>query len=232
MIVTIDGPTASGKSSIARALASRLGLHHLATSLFYRGFARVLREVWQESGLPEHFDALTDDDRALITQLEYRIIDHAGRIFFAGRDITDGLSDNSYAQPASQVSADPRVRDLLLEPQRAVAKNHDIIADGRDCGTVVFPHADVKFYFDASPEVRATRMQQDNDRAVAGLTQEQIVAEIIARDARDMSRAVAPLRVPDNSFVIDSSHLSVDVVLEYCVQIIKRVGCHEEQSKE
>lgn len=228
MIVTIDGPTASGKSSIARALAAKLGLHHVGTSLFYRGFARVLREAWQAAGVPPHFDALTDDDRALIKQLEYRIVAGAGRIFFAGRDITDGLSDNTIAQPASQVSADPRVRELLLEPQRAVTKNHDIIADGRDCGTIVFPHADVKFYFDASPEVRAARMQQDNDRAVAGLTQEQIIAEIIARDQRDMNRAVAPLRVPDNCFIIDSSHLSFDVVLEYCAQIIQRVSGQQE----
>lgn len=210
MIITIDGPVASGKSSVARLVAQRLGFFYLNTGLLYRAVAYVFLEKYNNIPTQELVDSEVFD----ITSHMHYVYDGAiARILFDGVDITDLLSATTLDQPASLLSAIPSVRAALLAVQRACAAKYNVVADGRDCGTVVFPNADYKFYLEASLAERARRLMADSKRKGQPSTLADATIAIKQRDARDMQRAIAPLRVPDDAFVIDSTALSLKEVV-------------------
>ncbi len=211
MIITIDGPVASGKSSLARELSQHLGIYYLYTGLLYRSVAHIL--------------ATTDaslDDLSFISQISYSYHDGKPCLLFGKSDITKFLSHESLSGQASIVSANPAVREALLPLQQKVGECFDVVADGRDCGSVVFPHAPFKFYLTASIAVRAKRLLGDAKRGGVVQTLDDAKREIAARDKRDMEREVAPLRVPQGAVMIDNSDMTIAQTLQ---EMLAHITC-------
>ncbi|MBX9830834.1 (d)CMP kinase [Candidatus Babeliales bacterium] len=218
MIITIDGPAASGKSSVAQALASRLGCYYLYTGLLYRAFAYLLKNKYgvQISQIVTCIGpcVVQEDDLTMIESIDYSYDDGKPQITIDGRKVTEELYQSDIDQLASIISANKMVRERLLPLQRRVGKKYDIVADGRDCGSVVFPDADYKFYLTASLDVRAKRLVSDAKRKNGDMNVEKIREELEVRDQRDTQREVAPLRVPEGATVIDNSALTKDDTLQ------------------
>lgn len=228
MTITIDGPVASGKSSVARLLAMRLGFYYLNTGMLYRGAAYViLQELGDGVMTSADLDALSYDQLAYISDLSYEYHDNKPHVFYKNQDISQQLYSPALDRAASVVSAAAPVRALLLNVQRAVSKKYDIVADGRDCGTVVFPDAQAKFFLTADPEIRARRLIADAARKNDNLSFQQALTQLNERDARDTSRALAPLRQPQDALVIDNSHLTVDQTLDLMAQYVAQRGAQQ-----
>jgi len=228
MIITIDGPVASGKSSVAKALAKEMGFYYLYTGLLYRAVAYLLLERLQkESGgevSKQRFEvfvqSLTPQDLTFVANLYYDYEEDRPCVFYqeagtsaAARDITKQLSHVSIDQLASLVSTNKYVRTQLLDLQQNVAKKYDMVADGRDCGTVVFPNAEYKFYLTADVQVRAERLMLDEKRGTQERNLEKVKAEVEERDKRDKERDVAPLTIPQGAIIVDNSTLTQEETL-------------------
>lgn len=225
MIITIDGPTASGKSSLAKLLAQRLSIHCLNTGLLYRAVAYVLQQVHGDAFFSSQtLDAFTfsDSDLNFIDYLTY-VDDHGiPTIFYKQENITDKLFNDMISQYSSKISTVLTVRNKLLAVQRAIGKQYDLVADGRDCGTVVFPDADFKFYLTACTEVRARRRVYDLSKLYTEQDFQKVVKNLEERDWRDMHRAVAPLVIPQDALVVDNSDLTLEETLSVFLQAIDR----------
>jgi len=219
MIITIDGPVASGKSSVALLLAERLSVYYLYTGLLYRAVAFVLVREMQKR--VEDFSTLTSSELSFIADISYNYEGTQPQVLLGDRDITVDLYDSTLDQPSSIISANKFVRDALLALQRDVAQSYDLIADGRDTGSVVFPNADYKFYFTASVDVRARRLLNDPKRGGSIDTMEAARAAVIERDKRDMERDVAPLIEPEGALVIDTSEHSIEDTVRECMRYIE-----------
>lgn len=218
-IVAIDGPAGTGKSTVARQAARRLGFHFLDTGAMYRA-ATVAA---QDAGVA--MDPL-DSEAAVRALLEAGLqLDENGAVLLSGRIAGERIRTAEVTRRVSAVSAVARVREILTEQQREFARRArpGIVVEGRDMCTVVFPRARYRVYLDASPEVRAKRRL--DELKAAGLpvpNLEQMTAEIRARDEADSQRAVAPLRVGIGAQVIDTSNLSVAQVVERIVSLVER----------
>lgn len=233
MIITIDGPVASGKSSTAQALAKELKFYYLYTGLLYRAVAYLLQkklEKEQSGEVTIHdfsraVDRLTERQLEFVKDVSYDYgedgDDSSPYLFYGEENITAKLSLASLDQPASIVSANKFVRDALLPVQRAVSKRYDIVADGRDCGTVVFPDADYKFYLTSSVDVRVERLMLDKTRGEISQDRETIKAELEERDKRDQEREVAPLKIPEGAIIVDNSELTQEETVNKFLRSIK-----------
>lgn len=209
MIVAIDGPAGSGKSTIARALARRLGLTYLDTGAMYR--AVTLAAI--EQGIP-----LESDERlgALARELELRFAegpDGTSRVYIGDREVTEAIRDPLVSQKVSLVAAHQGVRQALTMRQRELAEGGDMVLEGRDIGTVVYPRAELKIYLTASPEVRAARRQKQLEEQGIHLSSRALQRELLLRDSRDAGRALAPLRKAEDAIEIDTTDLTVEEVL-------------------
>ncbi|MCH5377076.1 MAG: (d)CMP kinase, partial [Planctomycetes bacterium] len=197
-IVTIDGPAGSGKSSVAQALADRLGFEFLDTGAMYRavGWACLHR-------------AIDPNDVSLVSELADRIdLKLQGeKVFVDGQDITGQIRTNEVSHAASVIARHPQVRESLVRLQRQFAAGKQIVSEGRDQGTVVFPDAACKFFLEARPEVRAERRHEQLLAAGDFSDLESLIKEIRERDERDANRPVAPLRPADDAERIDTSDL-------------------------
>ena len=204
-IITIDGPSGSGKGTVASLLAERLGWRVLDSGALYR----LVGLAAERAGIDFNNESeVTDIARNL------KVAFGVGKVLLDGEDVSLAIRSETAGNNASKVAALPSVRQALLEWQRAQAGEPGLVADGRDMGTVVFPAAPVKIFLDASAEERAKRrykqlMEKGLPANLATLT-----AEIRERDERDRNRAVAPLRPADDAVVIDSTSLSIEAVLE------------------
>jgi cytidylate kinase len=197
-IIAIDGPAASGKSSVARALARRLGFAYVNSGAFYRA---VTWHVLQR-GICLH-DPVAIGNAIDRTQIDCDLSDGESRIHIDGVDPSPHLRDDNVNSSVSLVSSVSRVREILGEKMREYARKHDVVMEGRDIGSAVFPDTRFKFYIDAQPAVRAQRRQAQGERD-----------EIMARDRIDSSRQTAPLVIAADADVIDTSHLTIDGVVE------------------
>ncbi|MCB1112866.1 MAG: (d)CMP kinase [Chlamydiales bacterium] len=228
MIITIDGPIATGKSSIAKKLAEQIGFIYFDTGAMYRSLTWGI--------LNEGIDP--DDKQAIIDYLErfhYNIkVKHGEKHYFVGdSDVTAAIRGPEVTQAVSQVSAVKEVREKLLEVQRRLAYNVNAVFEGRDMGSVVFPDADIKIFLTGRPEVRAKRRF---DELVAkypdqyrDLTLEQTLEDINRRDHYDSSRDVSPLIQPEDAFVIDTSDLAIG---EIVLRIQEYRDAHDIQREE
>lgn len=237
MIITIDGPVASGKSSVAKVLARELNIYYLYTGLLYRAVAFVFLkklkdkqkykdEVITDEIFELNVKSLESKDLEFIKAICYDYGKNEAEsrpyIFYQEKDITQDLYDISLEQFASIISANKFVRHALLDLQRDIAKRYDIVADGRDCGSVVFPDADYKFYLTASSDVRAQRLMLDESRGKIERNLEKVKAELEQRDKRDSEREVAPLTIPENAIVIDNSKLTLELTIDKFLQSLSR----------
>lgn len=207
-VLTIDGPVSSGKGTVARLVAARLGWHLLDSGALYR----VLGYHARNQGVA------LDDEAALVTMaqsLPVRFVEQQGdtAVILDGEDVSNIIRQESVGELASQVAVLQPVRDALLARQRAFAEAPGLVADGRDMGTVVFTSAPLKIYLTASAEERARRRFEQLKEKGFGATLATLVEDIRTRDDRDMNREVAPLRPADDAVVIDSTTLSVDDVV-------------------
>ena len=219
LIIAIDGPAGSGKSTIGKMLAARLGYIHLSTGAIYRALGwKANKEDIQLTDLP----ALT----RLIANTDIQFQpDHAGenKVLVDGQDVTDILTTNEVGKLASAVAVIPEVRQGLLALQRRAGERGGVVLDGRDIGTVVFPNAEVKFYLDASPEERAKRRFLQLEQQGIASDMEQLIADIKKRDHNDSTRAIAPLRKANDAVYIDSTALSLEEVVEVMVAEVKKI---------
>jgi cytidylate kinase len=207
-VVAIDGPAASGKSSVARALAKRIGFDYVNSGAMYRAATWHILEKGVAPG----------DGAAIAGLMEATVIDcprhgDSSRILLDGIDPTPRLSDDRVTVEVSRVSAVPRLREILVEKMRGYARDRDVVMEGRDIGSVVFPETPYKFYVDASPEVRLRRRQAQGLRD-----------EIAARDLADSSRPAAPLIIAEDAHVIDSSRLTIEEVVSEIIAQLKMKG--------
>ncbi|MSZ23833.1 MAG: (d)CMP kinase [Actinobacteria bacterium] len=203
MVIAIDGPAGSGKSTVAKAVAIRLGLEYLDTGAMYRSVAfAALR------GGVDPEDAEVVGNLARNIELE---VDPGGQVTVDGVDATIEIRGPEVTRAVSIVAANPAVRTEMRARQRQwVAKRGGGVMEGRDIGTVVFPGARLKVYLDASPEVRAARRSKE----VADLSYETVATDLARRDALDQNRTHDPLRTADDAVVIDTSDLSVDQIVD------------------
>ncbi len=209
LLITIDGPAGAGKSTTARALASRLGYAYFDTGALYRAVAWVVRRTGIDCA-----DAVAME--ALLSSIDFHVSLEEGvtRTCIDNEDITAQLRSPEISRLASTVAALPHVRDRLLPIQARYRREGGIVAEGRDMGTRVFPEADVKFFLEADIKTRTTRRYQETVRAGHPETRRDIRRAIQERDANDRSRATAPLKPAADAVVIDSSSLTVDQVVE------------------
>ncbi len=203
--ITIDGPTASGKGTIAQAVATALGWHLLDSGSIYRACALYALE----GGTPlDAYDALA----ACATALPLRFDESNGSAWLAGVEVTVALRHERVGNAASQISAIPAVRAALMQRQRDFLQMPGLVADGRDMGTVVFPDAPLKIFLTASAHARAERRyKQLNEKGISVIMAD-LVRDLVERDQRDTERAIAPLKPAPDARVLDSSALSIDEV--------------------
>lgn len=210
-VVTVDGPSGSGKGTICKRLAAKLGWHLLDSGALYRLVALAASRHHLEHS---DEDALS----VLAAHLDVQFnADNAGegvQVILEGEDVTRAIRMEEVGRLASQVAAFPRVRDALTSRQRLFANAPGLIADGRDMGTVIFPYAPLKIYLTASAEERAKRRLLQLQNQGVGASFDKILQDIQARDAQDMQRPVAPLKPADDAIIVDSSQLSIEQVLD------------------
>lgn len=212
-VVTIDGPAASGKTSVSRELARRLGWKWVSTGAFYRGLGYAAL----------HLKMNLDDERALadlamqsnVWSVEMR--DEETQVLFQGRDVTQDVQAEEIGQVASRISHFPKVRASLLAAQRFCQETTEgLVAEGRDCGTVVFPSAEAKVYLTARQEDRAERRAKEQ-----GLSADATIEAQKQRDLQDSTRKASPLAVPDEALVLDTTSMDFDEVVRAVEQFAK-----------
>ena len=207
--IAIDGPAGAGKSTIAKRLAKELGYQYVDTGAIYRTVAYFL-DLWGVS--PKDIDGVTRYIDELTIGIEYDE-DGVQHMIMNGMDVTDDIRTQDISQKASLVSAHAIVRDMLLDMQRDVAKQYNVIMDGRDIGTVVLPKANVKIFLTASAEVRAKRRTEELTAKGQKANYNQILKEIQQRDYQDTHREVAPLKLARDSVKVDTSEMDIDQVV-------------------
>ena len=217
MIIAIDGPSGAGKSTLGKRLAKELGLLYLDTGAMYRaiGFAVV-----EAGASPE--DAEKAIQIAGKSRIELSGEPEALHVWLDGRDVSPEIRTSKVSQAASIVSTFPEVRRILVERQRVLGnRGAGCVLDGRDIGTVVFPHADIKFFLTAKPESRAARRLEELKAKNTKATFEETLSEITERDERDASREDSPLSIAEDSIVIDSTELSAEEVFEQMLAAVR-----------
>lgn len=214
--VAIDGPSGAGKSSLARRAAARLGYIYVDTGAIYRTVGLAA----DRAGIDTHDE---DAVKALLPSLSIHMgYNESGEqcMTLNAEDVSTAIRQPKISMVASNVSAMPAVRAFLLEMQRKMARENDVIMDGRDIGTVVLPEAEVKIFLTASPEARAQRRMLELEQKGMQQPYADVLREIIARDEQDTNRAIAPLRQADDAVLLDTSDIGFDESLERLCGII------------
>jgi len=214
LVVAMDGPSGSGKSSVARRVAERLGLLYLDTGAMYRAVGLLAVEA----------GVSPDDETAVLAVAERAGLrfDALGRLFAGERDLSEAIRTLKAGELASRVSALPGVRRLLVDEQRSLARRRSVVMEGRDIGTNVFPDAAVKVYLTASPAVRAQRRRRELLASGTDVTFDEVLASVVERDRRDSERSVAPLRQAEDAVAVDTTTMSLDEVVATVEEIARR----------
>ena len=219
IVIAIDGPAGSGKSTVASRIARKHGYVNIETGAMYRALA--LKAVLT--------DISFDDEAALLRLAEESIIrlepqPDGNRVLLDNQNVSARIREQDVTDAASKVSVHPKVREWMVAHQRDMGLQGGVVMEGRDIGTKVFPDADVKIFLDADPEVRGTRRFQQHQSGVSqgNMTAEQaaVLAELRERDRRDRNRAASPLVAADDAVIIDSTHLTLEQVIEKVEEII------------
>jgi cytidylate kinase len=217
MIITLDGPAGTGKSSVALAVAERLGFDFLDTGAMYRaiGLEAVRRQAKMEDARELTFIAKH-------AKIEFDWNKQPPGVKLNGEDVGHLLRSGEATRAASHVAVVPAIRELLVAQQQRIGREHGrLVTEGRDQGSVVFPDAPFKFYLDATPQERARRRAAQLRARGEVVDVNEILSQIIARDHRDASRAVGPLAIPAGATVIDTTHLTQEQVIEQIVAAVR-----------
>ncbi len=217
LVIAIDGPAGSGKSTIAARLAKKLGYINLESGAMYRALAlkALTNHVSLDSG-----EALRQ--LALASDIQIEPSGEGNRVLLDGRDVSQRVREPDVTAAASLVSVHPAARQVMVARQRELGRDGGVVMEGRDIGTAVFPNADVKIFLDAHPEVRAERrLLQTGPQSREDI--QRIQSEIAARDERDRTRAASPLVPAADAVILDTTHKSIDEVVDDVEKIVKRV---------
>ena len=212
-VVAIDGPAGSGKGTVAKLISEKLGFVNIDTGATFRciALAMIQKDIKKEE---------EDKIKELLNHIDINMKPD-GTVLLNGEIVTDRIRENDVNTLVSPISVIKIVRDKLLDVQRKIAEGKNVVMEGRDIGTVVFPDADVKIYLDASPEERAKRRLKQNQEKGIESSYEEVLQNIIDRDKRDSGREIAPLKQADDAIYLDSTLLSIEEVVEKITDIIK-----------
>lgn len=216
LIIAIDGPAASGKSTTAQLLAEKLGYVYIDTGAMYRACALKAKKMGIDINDEESI-------RELLDNIDIRIENHnsKNRIFLDGEDVSEDIRADDISALASAISAIPAVRYKMVELQRKMGEKGGVILDGRDIGTFVFPSAEVKFFLTASPEIRAKRRWLELQQKGINKDFSEVLADLVKRDNNDSQRALAPLKKADDAIEVDTSNMTIEEQTDYLYQIIR-----------
>ncbi|SCY87224.1 (d)CMP kinase [Desulfoluna spongiiphila] len=218
LVITIDGPSGAGKTTVSKTLAARIGYRYIDTGALYRGIALET----QERGIA------ADDEEAMeaacrTIDLRFKIENGDLRLYSGTRDISELIRTPEISMRASAVSALAPVRAFLTVLQRRLGEERSVVFEGRDMGTVVFPEADVKFFLDADTEIRAERRYLELKAKGQDLDFEDVKKDLITRDANDSSRKLAPLRPAEDAIHVDASRIGIDEVVEMMAKVVAEI---------
>jgi cytidylate kinase len=219
LIVTIDGPAGTGKSTVARRLAERLDASFLDTGAMYRGITACVLDAGLD---PADRDAVAD--LAAELRIRFNFDEDPPALKIDGRDVNHRLRDADVTDCVSEIASNRRVRDVLVHAQRWIGRHHDrLVTEGRDQGSVVFRDATVKFFLEAAAEVRADRRaKQLREAGVRDVDEKEILRQIEYRDQRDISRSDGPLTCPDDAVRVDTSQMTLDQVIDHLVELVNQ----------
>lgn len=210
--IAIDGPAGAGKSTIAKMVSAELGYIYVDTGALYRTIALYIKE-----------NNISDDDIPSALKnadVSLKFIDGTQRVFLGDRDVSGLIRTPEISMEASRTSAMPAVREYLFGTQQKIARENNVIMDGRDIGTVVLPDADVKIFLTATPEERASRRYRELSEKPNCPCYEEILSDIIERDRNDMNRPVAPLKQADDAVLVDTTELTLEQSAGEIIRII------------
>ena len=223
MIVAIDGPSGAGKSTIAKIVAKTVGFSCLDTGAMFRSIAVLALEKGISLDNDTALGSLATENEIAFTFDDNE--ERAQHVFIAGKEVTSAIRTAEVDKAVSPVSAAPSVRAALLEQQRRIGNAGNYVVEGRDIGTTVFPQAEVKIFLTASAEERARRRVSQNEaRGIGSVDYEEVLADIIRRDQADSTRAVSPLRQAEDAYLLDSSDLTIDQVVEAICSRVKQAA--------
>ena len=219
--IAIDGPSGAGKSTLAKRLAQKLGFLYVDTGAIYRTVGLAARRRGVDPSDAAGVEAMLPELSITMGYGE----DGLQRMYLDGEDVTQSIRENDISACASKAAAIPAVRDFLLEMQRRCAREHDVIMDGRDIGTVVLPGADLKIYLTAAPEARAERRYQELLERGQRADFDQVLREVVERDRRDTQRETAPLRQAEDAVLADTTGLDLEGSFQLLLGLIRdRLG--------
>jgi len=215
-VVTIDGPSAAGKSTVAREVAARLGMLYVDTGALYRALALKLQRLGGSPEEPRDVEAMLAS-----TRLDLSGSPEHAHVWLDGEDVSGEIRTPEVSELSSRLAALPPVRRRMVELQRGLRDRGPLVGEGRDLGTVVFPDAEVKIYLDADPRTRARRRAGELEQRGLPVALEQVLAEIERRDGRDRTRADSPLRPAPGAVVIESSERGVEEVVAEVLRVVR-----------
>ena len=215
MIVTIDGPAGSGKSTVADILAEQLEFIHFNSGSLYRGITAFLYEQNFNIEDMSTFSSIPD------FEIKVEMINDVQHVFINNKDYTPVLRENQISTLVAYIAANQNCRNKVDDCQKRFCSNHNVVMEGRDLGSFVFPHAEIKFYLDCSIKERARRRFNEEKAKSTNITLEEMEQQIAERDYLDKNRKIAPLVVPENAIIIDSTNLSIPQVVETMLEYVK-----------
>ena len=214
MIIAIDGPAGSGKGTIAKLVSEKLKFINIDTGAMYRCVA--LKMLEKKIGLDNY-----DEIHKILNEIDISFDDES--VILNGKDVSKDIRTIEVSNFVSPVSAIGFIRDKMVELQRKLGDENNVVMEGRDIGTVVFPNAELKIYLDATPEERARRRVAQNTSNNIESNYEQILKDIIERDTRDSTRKISPLKKADDAVVIDSTNLTIEEVVNKVIELVENI---------
>lgn len=215
--IAIDGPAGAGKSTLSRKTAEKLGYIYVDTGALYRTVGLKFSKLGYNTELNCDIDTVLGE-----TSVDIRFVNGEQRVFLDGEDVSDAIRTPEASMMASAVSAKPQVRAFLLEMQRRLARENNVVMDGRDIGTVVLPDATVKIYLTASAEARAKRRYKELCEKGIESTYEDVYKDMVQRDYNDMHREIAPLKQADDAVVADTTSCDLQQSLDLILELVRK----------